>query len=97
VNHWWKRCGVPSDDSWLSKELIDEAIRKSAELEIFFIAKISFIASAKGDKEDIDHLKNRWPFRDREEINRILEVSPNPRIERFGILYERHTPCSFPS
>lgn len=63
VNHWREQIGVLSEDGWLGKELFEEAVRKSAELEV------SLIASAEGDKEDIDLLRKGWPFRDRKEIS----------------------------
>lgn len=63
VDHWREQIGVLSEDGWISKDLFDEAVQKSAELEM------SLIASAEGDEEDINLLKKGWPFRDRDEIN----------------------------
>ena len=63
MNHQREQIGVVSEDGWISKYLFEEAIRKSAKLKIYLIA------SAEGDKEDINLLRKGWPFIDREEIN----------------------------
>ncbi|GAD96296.1 predicted protein [Paecilomyces variotii No. 5] len=62
VNFWSEQVGV-NEDGWVSNGRYEEAVQRIGEL------KASLIATAEGDKEDIQYLERGWLFRDRDEIN----------------------------